>query len=43
MEERETAMNIQEMAERVKDIIAQVIVGEVIELALVALLRELQQ
>lgn len=40
---RETAMNIQEMAERVKDNIGQVIVGEdkVIELALAALLKEL--
>lgn len=39
---RETAMNIQKMAERVKENIGQVIVGkdEVIELALVALLGE---
>jgi len=36
-------MNVQEMAERVKGNIGQVIVGkdEVIELALVALLRDL--
>jgi MoxR-like ATPase len=38
-------MNIQKMAEQVKDNISQVIVGEdeVIELALVALLGGLQQ
>ena len=38
-------MNIQEMAERVKENIGRVSVGkdEVIELALVALLGELQQ
>jgi hypothetical protein len=42
---RETAMNIQKMAERVKENIGQVIVGkdEVIDLALVALLGGLQQ
>jgi len=41
----DTDMNIQDMAERVKGNIAQVIVGkdEVIELTLVALLGELQQ
>lgn len=40
---REAVMNIQEAAERVKENIGQVIVGkgEVIELALVALLAEL--
>ena len=38
-------MNIQEMADRVKENVGQVIVGkdEVIELTLVALLGELQQ
>jgi len=44
-ERAETTMNIQKMAEQVKENIGQVIVGEdkVIKLALVALLGELQQ